>query len=450
MSPKTKYAKAPDGVHLAYQVVGEGPTDIVFVMGWTTNIEAMWREPALEAFLTRLSSMGRLILFDRRGLGLSDRIAGDVLPTLETRMDDVRVVMDAVGSTRAAVMGVSEGGPLSILFAATHPDRTSSLVLFGTMARFGWAEDFPWGQTDARLREELDRIDRLWGTEELAARELREWAAPSAAGDARLIAWLAEYTRSAASPGAAMTLTRMNHDLDVRDALSAVHVPTLVLGRREDRDFDIAATRQLAAGIRGAELIEFPGDDHFFWMGDAEGLLVAIEGFLRRVRDAEVELDRMLATVVFTDVVGSTEHAARVGDRVWTQMLAQHHERIRALLGRFRGREIDTAGDGFLATFDGPIRAARCALEATDAVRDVGLAIRAGLHTGEVEFAGDAVRGIAVHVGARIAALAGPSEVLASSTVRDLVAGSSLTFDDAGEHELKGVPGSWHVYRVKG
>jgi len=341
MSPKTKYAKAPDGVHLAYQVVGEGPTDIVFVMGWTTNIEAMWREPALEAFLTRLSSMGRLILFDRRGLGLSDRIAGDVLPTLETRMDDVRVVMDAVGSTRAAVMGVSEGGPLSILFAATHPDRTSSLVLFGTMARFGWAEDFPWGQTDARLREELDRIDRLWGTEELAARELREWAAPSAAGDARLIAWLAEYTRSAASPGAAMTLTRMNHDLDVRDALSAVHVPTLVLGRREDRDFDIAATRQLAAGIRGAELIEFPGDDHFFWMGDAEGLLVAIEGFLRRVRDAEVELDRMLATVVFTDVVGSTEHAARVGDRVWSQMLAQHHERIRpSSVGSEAGRSI--------------------------------------------------------------------------------------------------------------
>jgi len=277
MPPETKYAKAPDGVHIAYQLAGGGPIDIVFVMGWTTNIEGMWREPALAAFLTRLSSMGRLILFDRRGLGLSDRIADDVLPTLETRMDDVRVVMDAVGSERAAVIGVSEGGPLSVLFAATHPGRTSSLVLFGTMARFGWAEDFPWGQTDASLREELDRIDRLWGTEELAARELREWAAPSAAGDARLISWLAEYTRSAASPGAAITLTRMNHDIDVRDALGAVHVPTLVLGRTEDHDFDIAATRQLAAGIRGAELVEFPGSDHFFWMGDAESLLVAIE-----------------------------------------------------------------------------------------------------------------------------------------------------------------------------
>lgn len=448
MPPETRYTKTSDDVHIAYQVVGEGPIDIVFVMGWTTNIEGMWREPALARFMTRVAAMGRLILFDRRGLGLSDRLAGDALPTLETRMDDLRAVMDAVGSDRAAVIGVSEGGPLSILFAATYPERTLSLILFGTMARFGWAADFPWGQTTTSLDEELDRYDRLWGTPELAAHELRTWAAPSSAEDPQLVAWLAEYTRSAASPGAAMALTRMNHEIDVRHVLPAIHVPTLVLARTGDRDFAIEATRTLADGIGGAELVEFPGDDHFFWIGDAGALLTEIERFLRGVRDDEDELDRVLATVLFTDIVGSTELAASLGDRRWGETLEMHHAKIRGLLSRFRGTEIDTTGDGFLATFDGPIRAARCALAATDAVKVAGVEIRAGLHTGEVELAGNDVRGLAVHIGARVAALAGASEVLASSTVKDLVAGSALRFDDAGEHELKGVPGAWHLYRV--
>jgi pimeloyl-ACP methyl ester carboxylesterase/class 3 adenylate cyclase len=450
MPPETRYAKTSDDVHIAYQVVGGGSIDIVFVMGWTTHIEGMWQEPRLATFLTRLASMGRLILFDRRGLGLSDRVAGDVLPTLETRMDDVRAVMDAVGSERAAVIGVSEGGPLSMLFAATYPERTSSLILFGTMARFAWAPDFPWGQTPETLRDELDRYDRLWGTPELAAQELHGWASPSSADDPELVAWLAHYTRSAASPGAAIALSRMNHEIDVRHVLGVIHVPTLVLARTGDRDFPIEATRQLADGIHGAQLVEFPGDDHFFWIGDADALLSQIERFLRGVRDDEAELDRVLATVLFTDIVGSTERAAAIGDRRWGEALETHHGRIRALLSRFRGTEIDTAGDGFLATFDGPIRAARCALAATEAVKDAGVEIRAGLHTGEVELAGGSIRGLAVHIGARVAALAGASEVLASSTVKDLVAGSTLRFDDAGEHELKGVPGTWHLYRVAG
>jgi len=448
MLPETRYARTSDGVHIAYQVIGQGAVDMVFVIGWTTNIEAVWEEPALARFLARLASFSRLIIFDKRGVGISDRVPDAALPTLETRMDDVRAVMDAAGSKRAVVLGVSEGGPLSILFAATYPERTIALILFGTMARFAWAPDFPWGDPEEEHREVLDEIDRSWGTEEYAAEALRKWAAPGSAGDADLVRWLASYTRRAASPGAAMALERMNYGMDVRHALAAIHVPTLVLARVGDLDFPIDATRQMAHRIQGAKLIEFPGDDHFFWVGDQGSLLDEIEHFVAGVRDEEAELDRVLATVLFTDIVGSTERAAALGDRQWNVALEAHHATIRSLLSRFRGVEIDTAGDGFLATFDGPIRAVRCAIAATQAVRDVGLEIRAGLHTGEVELSDHGVRGIAVHIGARVAALAGASEVLASSTVRDLVAGSALRFEDLGEHTLKGVPDAWRIYRV--
>jgi pimeloyl-ACP methyl ester carboxylesterase len=446
--PETRYAKTTDGVHVAYQVVGEGPIDIVFVMGWTTNVEALWEEPALARFLARLASFGRLIIFDKRGVGLSDRVPEAELPTLETRMDDVRAVMEAAGSERAVVVGVSEGGPLSLLFAATFPERTTALVLFGTMARFAWAPDFPWGDTEEKIRDEIQGIDRSWGTAEFAAQALRSWAAPGSAEDPQLVSWLASYTRRAASPGAAIALTLMNQGLDVRHVLRAIHVPTLVLARAGDRDFPIDATRQMAGQIHGARLVEFTGDDHFFWVGDQDALLGEIERFLEGVRDEEAELDRVLATVLFTDIVGSTERAAALGDRKWNELLLQHHARIRSLLARFRGREVDTAGDGFLATFDGPIRAVRCAIAATQAVREVGLEIRAGLHTGEVELSDEGVRGIAVHIGARVAALAGASQILVSSTVKDLVAGSALIFEDAGEHALKGVPGMWHLFEV--
>jgi pimeloyl-ACP methyl ester carboxylesterase/class 3 adenylate cyclase len=448
MRPETRYAKTTDGVHIAYQVVGEGSIDIVFVMGWMTNVEAFWEEPALAKFLGRLASFGRLIVFDKRGVGLSDRVPESELPTLETRMDDIRAVMEAAGSGRAAVVGISEGGPLSLLFAATYPERTISLILFGTMARFAWAPDFPWGATEEKLRQEVDGIERSWGTEEYASNALRSWAAPGSADDPQLVSWLASYTRRAASPGAAIALERMNHGMDVRHALGAIHVPTLVLARIGDLDFPIDATRQMAGQIQGAKLVEFPGDDHFFWIGDQEALLDEIERFLAEIRDEEAELDRVLATVLFTDIVGSTERAAALGDRRWHEVLEAHHARIRSLLGRFRGKEVDTAGDGFLATFDGPIRAVRCAVAATQAVKDLGLEIRAGLHTGEVELSAEGVRGIAVHIGARVAAFAGASEVLASSTVKDLVAGSALRFEDFGEHVLKGVPGSWRLYRV--
>ena len=448
VGPDTSYARTADGAHIAYQVAGAGPHDLVFVMGWTSNIEAMWEEPDLARFLSRLTSFSRLIIFDKRGVGLSDRVSDRDFPTFEIRMDDIRAVMNAARSERAVIFGVSEGGPLSIMFAATHAQRALGLVLFGTAARFAWAPDFPWGSTDEYWHEYLGRMDRDWGTRAFSEWLVRTWGAPTRVDDERLIDWLTSYTRRAASPGAAMALSRMNRLIDVRDVLPTVHVPTLVLGRTEDPDFHIEGTRQLAEAIPGAQLVEFPGSDHFFWVGNQDELVNEVERFVKELGEQEAELDRMLATVLFTDIVRSTERAAQVGDRRWSELLDAHHARIRPLIGRFRGREVDTAGDGFLATFDGPIRAIRCALAARDAVRDLGIEIRAGLHTGEVEWSGDAVRGIGVHIGARVAALAERSEVLVSSTVRDLVAGAALEFEDRGEHALKGVPGSWRVFRV--
>jgi pimeloyl-ACP methyl ester carboxylesterase len=448
MGPETRYAKTADGAHIAYQVAGEGPVDLVFVMGWTSNIEAMWEEPGLARFLSRLAAVSRLIIFDKRGTGLSDRVSDSDFPTFETRMDDARAVMDAAGSKRAVVFGVSEGGPLSILYAATHAQRVIGLILFGTGPRFAWAPDYPWGTTDEQHLLELEEIDRAWGTEEYAARQIRDWGAPSQPEDPQLVSWLASYLRRAASPGAAIALERMNVAMDVRDVLPAVHVPTLVLSREGDRDFPADATRKMAEAIPSSRLVKLPGADHFFWVGHPDELLDEIEQFLKELGDDEDELDRVLATVLFTDIVQSTERTAELRDRQWREVLEEHNRRIRALIGRFRGSEVNTAGDGFLATFDGPIRAARCALAAVEAVRDLDLQIRAGLHTGEVELAGDQVRGIAVNIGARVAGLAGPSEVLASSTVKDLVAGSTLEFEDRGTHELKGVPGSWQLYAV--
>jgi pimeloyl-ACP methyl ester carboxylesterase len=448
VGPETRYAKTADGVHIAYQVVGDGPLDLVFVMGWTSNVEAMWEEPDLARFLARLASFSRLIVFDKRGVGLSDRVSDTDFPTLETRMDDIGAVMEAARSERALIFGVSEGGPLSILFAATHPQRALGLVLFGTAARFAWAPDFPWGATDEVWRERLDRMDREWGTREFSEWVVATWGAPTMVRDERLVSWLTGYTRRAASPGAAMALSRMNRPIDVRHVLPAIHMPTLVLARTDDPDFHVESTRQMTEAIPGARLVEFPGSDHFFWVGNQDELLDEVEGFVKDLGDQEAELDRVLATVLFTDIVGSTERAAEVGDRRWRELLDNHRARIRPLIGRYRGREVDTAGDGFLATFDGPIRAIRCALAATEAVRDLGIEIRAGLHTGEVESVGEEIRGIAVHIGARVAGLAERSEVLVSSTVKDLVAGAALKFEDRGQPELKGIPGAWRLYRV--
>ena len=448
-APETRYAKTADDVHIAYQVAGEGPVDIVFVMGWTSDIGLMWEEPSLARFLTRLASFSRLILFDKRGMGLSDRVPDDRLPSLEVRMDDARAVMDAAGSERAVVVGVSEGGPMATLFAATYPERSIALVLFGTGACWMPAPDYPYpASSDEEFERMIEQRERGWGTREFAAQEMKDWGAPSLANDERSIAWLANYLRHAASPGAAIALSRMNRGIDVRAALPAIHVPTLVLARDGDLAFPVEETRWKAERIRGARFVSFPGVDHFFWVGEQDQLLDEIERFVVSVRDEEADLDRVLATVMFTDIVGSTAKAAELGDHGWGELVARHHGAVRALLGRFRGKEVDTAGDGFFATFDGPARAVRCAQAIGGAVQDLGLEVRAGVHTGEVETIAGKVGGIAVNVGARIASLAAPSEVLVSSTVRDLVSGSGLAFEDAGEHALKGVPDRWHLYRA--
>jgi pimeloyl-ACP methyl ester carboxylesterase len=448
-TPETRYAKTVDGVHVAYQVVGDGPIDIVFVMGWTSHIELMWEEPSLARFLTRLSSFSRLILFDKRGMGLSDRVPDDRLPSLEVRMDDARAVMDAVGSERAVVFGVSEGGPMATLFAATYPERTIALVLFGTRACWRPAADYAWpSPTDEEFEREIEETERIWGTRELAEREMRDWGAPTLANDDHAIGWLAGYLRHAVSPGAAIALDRMNRGIDVRAALPAIHVPTLALARDGDLAFSVEESKWMADRIHGARFLSFPGVDHFFWVGDQDQLLDEIERFVAEVGDEEADLDRVLATVMFTDIVGSTAKAAELGDRGWGDLVERHHGAVRALLGRFRGTEVDTAGDGFFATFDGPARGVRCAQAIGGAVRDFGLEVRAGVHTGEVETIAGRAGGIAVNIGARIASLAAPSEVLVSQTVRDLVSGSGLRFEDAGEHELKGVPDRWHLYRV--
>ncbi len=452
--PETRYATTADGVHVAYQVVGDGPVDILFVLGWVTHIEKMWTEPRFERFFTRLSSFARVMVFDKRGVGLSDRVPEDSLPSLEVRMDDARAVMDAVGSERAVVLGVSEGGPMAMLFAATYPERTIALIAFATSACWNNAADYPFSEPDRDLDPEMvafrERRERLWGTKELAREFLAESFSPSLADDEPTLTWLADYMRNAASPGAMKALSAMNGAIDVRSALPAIHVPTLVLARDDDLDYPAEETRWLADQIRGARFVSFPGDDHLFVMGRQDDLLDEIERFVAEVRGEEADLDRVLATVMFTDIVGSTAMAAELGDKGWRDLVERHHGVVRAMLGRFRGEEVDTAGDGFFATFDGPARGVRCAQAICEAVPDLGIEVRAGVHTGEVETIAGKAGGIAVNVGARIASLARPSEVLVSHTVQGLVSGSGLGFEDAGEHELKGVPDRWRLFRVVG
>ena len=444
--PAIRYADS-DGVSVAYQVFGEGPVDLVWVPGYVSNLEFTWQHTLTARFAQRLGSFARVIAFDKRGTGLSDRVSADYIPDLETRMDDVRAVMDAAGSERAVIFGISEGGPMSALFAATYPARTIALIMYGASPRYAWAPDFPSGYTDEDSERYIEDIRSGWGSREMAADEIASWMAPNLAGDPGAIDWMMSFLRLGASPGAAIALEVMNQQIDVRSILPTIQVPTLVVHREGDRDIRVPGS-YITERIPGSTLKVLPGEDHGPWFGDAEALLGTIESFVKDVRNDEADLDRVLATVLFTDIVGSTAKAAELGDRRWRELLDDHHRRIRGLLARYRGREVDTAGDGFLATFDGPARAIRCATAAVGSVRDLGIEIRAGLHTGECEMVDDKVRGIAVHIGARVGALARPSEVLVSQTVKDLVAGSGLTFEDAGEHELKGAPDRWHLYRV--
>lgn len=439
MMTETRYAKSGD-VSIAYQLVGKGPPDLVLVPGWVSNIDVFWEEPTLARFLTRLASFSRLILFDKRGTGLSDRVAD--MPSLEVRMDDVRAVMDVVGSEFAALFGYSEGGTMCALFAATHPSRTSALIMNGAFARRTWAPDYPWGRTEEQQQAFLDQVEREWGGP--VGIDVR---APSMAQDERFRQWWARLLRASASPAAAATLVRMNAEIDIRQLLPAIQVPTLILHSVNDRVIDMGVARYMAARIPGSKLVELHGTDHLPWGDDSDAILDEIEEFLTGVRRS-AEHDRVLATVLFTDIVGATEKAASLGDRRWGDLLDNHNALVRRELARFRGREIDTTGDGFLATFDGPARAVRCACAISDSVQSLGIEVRAGLHTGECEVMGDNLGGISVHIGARIAALARPGEVLVSTTVKDLVAGSALSFQDRGIHSLKGVPGDWRLFAV--
>jgi pimeloyl-ACP methyl ester carboxylesterase len=439
MQPETRYAKSGD-VNIAYQVVGDGPLDLVYVPGWISNIELMWEEPSHARLLRRLASFSRLILFDKRGTGLSDPVPIERLPTLEQRMDDVRAVMDAAESERAALFGSSEGGLMSVLFAATYPERTHALIALAIYAKRLWSPDYPWAPTPEARAAEIESIERNWGGE-MDISDL----APSAdeAFKRRAVAYL----RRSASPGAAVALLRMNSQIDVREVLPTISIPTLVLQRVDDRDVNVEEGRWIAGQIPGAKYVELPGDEHLIWAGDVDAVIDEVEEFLTGSRPVP-EPDRMLATVLFTDIVGSTQRAAELGDRRWGDVLEQHHSVVRRELERFQGREIDTAGDGFFATFDGPARAVRAAVSIRDALHQVGVEVRAGVHTGEVQVIDDNIRGIAVHTGARIAGAASGGEVLVSSTVKDLVAGSGIEFDERGAHELKGVPGEWRLYAV--
>lgn len=441
MRPETRYAKSGD-VHIAYQVVGEGPIDLVLVYGWISHIEHQWEEPSLARFLERLAPFSRLITFDKRGTGLSDRVAENALPTLEQRMDDVRAVLEAAGSSRAALFGISEGGPMSALFAATYPARTSALM-YGTFAKWIRDAEYRWAPTREDHEAAFAAYEKEWGTP-IGLKVM----APSVAGDERWRQWWARHLRLAASPGAGVALYRMNIEIDVRHVLPTIRVPTLVLHRTGDRLIDSGGARYIAGRIPGARYVEQPGADHIPWLGDAEALIGEIQEFLTGVRPTS-DVDRILATVMFVDIVGSTEQAAALGDARWRDLLANYHERVGTEIMRFRGRVIDTAGDGVFASFDGPARAIRCASAIRDVVGRLGLTIRGGLHTGECEVAGDKVAGIAVHIGARVAASAGPGETLVTSTVKDLVAGSGLRFSDRGSHALKGVAGRWRLFAVQ-
>jgi pimeloyl-ACP methyl ester carboxylesterase/class 3 adenylate cyclase len=438
--PQTRYAKAPDGTSIAYQVLGDGPVDLVYAAGIWSNVELMWDDPDWAHFLERLASFCRLTVFDMRGVGLSDR--GPDRPSIELQRDDIAAVMDAVGIEDAVLFAGARAGSMAMLFAATHPDRTRALIVYAPVAKTVATPDFPFGKSADEQAAFFERFVREVGT----GRNL-ELQAPSRAEDERFVAWWARFERLVASPSAYEELGRIFTDVDVRHALPAIHVPTLVIHREGDRIVSSAQVRYVADQIEGAVLVELPGVDHIPFVGDGDAIVDEVEEFVTGARPAP-GADRVLATVLFTDIVGSTERASSMGDRAYHELLERHHAIVRAMLARYRGREVATAGDGFFATFDGPARAIRSASAIAEAVQTLGLEIRAGLHTGEVELQGDDVRGIAVHIGARVGALAGASEVLVSQTVKDLVAGSGLVFEDRGEHELKGVPDRWHLYRV--
>ncbi len=433
----TRYARNGE-IHIAYQVDGDGPVDVVLVDGACTHLDVLWEDPSYRRFSERLAAFSRLIRFDKRGMGLSDRVRAG---TLEERMEDVRAVLDAVGSTSAALIGISEGGPLSMLLAASYPERTRALVLCGAEVRERTDDDWPWGEgTEEEFEESMRELPERWGT----GRSI-DWIAPSVASDATR-AWWGKVQTHSMTPPDAEAFMRVAFDIDVRHVAPAIHVPTLIVHRDGDRVCHVENARWLAANVAGSRYVELRGDDHVPWVG-ADDVLPEIQDFLTGSREP-VEPDRVLATVLFTDLVGSTERVGQVGDRAWRDLVERHHAVVRTELARYRGTEVDTAGDGFLARFDGPARAIRCAEAVVHAVSRLGLVVRAGVHTGECELVDGKLAGIAVHIGARVAGCAGPAEVLVSGTVRDLVAGSGIHLEGRGLHELKGVAEPRLLYAV--
>ena len=443
VAPKTRYARS-GGYSIAYQVVGDGDLDIVYMPGFASNLDVFWEEPRYSRFLQRLASYSRLVLVDRLGTGLSDRLPPGETATLEQRVDDLGAVMDAVGIERANVLGWSEATMPCTLFAATYPERVESLVLYGGMPSILDRDDFPHGVSAEGYDFWIESALEIWPDGGL----LRLWA-PNYGDDPAARDWFERYQRLSASPGAMHALWTALKDTDVRAILPLVRAPTLLMHRSDDMLIQPGGSRYMAERIPNAKLVEFPGEDHLWWFGDQDAISDEIEEFLTGARHA-TEPDRVLATVMFTDIVGSTERAAELGDSAWRDLLERHGEVVRRQLDLHRGREVKTTGDGFLATFDGPARAINCAREIASGVKPLGIEIRAGLHTGECEVIGDDVGGIAVHTGARVSALAEPGEVLVSQTVKDLVAGSGIEFEDRGEHELKGVPGDWRLFAATG
>jgi class 3 adenylate cyclase len=444
MQPRTQYVRGPEG-HVAYQVFGRGTRDIVFVPDHPNNIEIMWEEPALSRFLERLATMGRVICFDKRGTGISDPVPLGAIPTIERWMDDITTVIDEVGCRRIVVFGHGDGGPIAMLFAATYPERTEGLVLGDTFARMRHAADYPDGLSESDAERKGQQLYESWGRDPQASRptEAGRWGSFY---DPSSLAWRARFERLSLSPGALQTMYPVcDLDVDVRSVLGSIRVPTLVFHRRDNAWIPVAFGRYLAHHIADACFVEIEGIDHRYYQGNADGVLSAVQEFVTGEHEA-LEDDRVLATVLFTDIVGSTMKATSLGDQAWRDLLVRHHALVRRQIAHFRGREIATAGDGFMALFDGPARGVRCGLAIRDAVRSLGLEVRAGLHTGECVRMGDDVGGIAVHIGARISAEAGPSEVLTSSTVKDLVVGSGLTFLDRGSRVLKGVEGEWRLF----
>ena len=439
--PETRYAKSGD-VHIAYQVLGDGPIDLVFVPGFVSNVEVGWSLPGAAAFHRRLASFARVIFFDKRGTGLSDRVSTDRLPDLETRMDDVRAVMDAAGSERAVLLGISEGGAMSTLFAAMHPERTVALVLMGTFARMLRAPGYPFGVSEEEYQRRLDVLE----SDDWAPKVALEWlgrVGPEILEDDDAVRWYVSYLVSGASPAASRAIRLMNREIDIRDVLPTIAVPSQVLYRRDE--YFGEATRYMGERIPGARVVELPGNHHLPWEGDLDALLAEIARFLASVHE-EGPTDRVLATLLFTDIVGSTVKAAELGDSRWHELLARHHALVRSRIARFRGQEVASTGDGLFAVFDGPARAVRCAVSLIAAVRELGLEIRAGVHTGEIQRQGEELRGIGVPIAARVMTEAGPGEVLVSSTVKAIAAGSGIAFAERGEHELAGIPGRWRLY----